>query len=54
MQKFIYTLKETPLVKNEVSVIGVIDGSGSMTAHWDDLCKAWNYFISESKSSFCI
>ncbi|CAD8120480.1 unnamed protein product [Paramecium sonneborni] len=49
----IYWLKESTVVQ-EYSVVGIIDGSGSMVEAWNDLCKAWNYFITGFKSVYCI
>ncbi|CAD8123635.1 unnamed protein product [Paramecium sonneborni] len=40
--------------EHDFSVVGVIDGSGSMSECWSDLCKAWNNFIYDIQSSFCI
>lgn len=50
---YLYLIKESAVVA-EYSVIGIIDGSGSMSEVWPDLCKAWNYFISGLKSVYCI
>lgn len=44
MQQFLYLVKNEEIQK-DVSLVGVIDGSGSMSECWDDLCIAWNSYI---------
>lgn len=45
-QFYLYTIVDQK-PDNNFSVVGVIDGSGSMSECWEDLCKAWNNFIQD-------
>ncbi|CAK68141.1 unnamed protein product (macronuclear) [Paramecium tetraurelia] len=52
-QFYLYTIVDQKPDDN-FSVVGVIDGSGSMSECWEDLCKAWNHFLLDIQSSYCI
>lgn len=53
MQHYLHFVKSPP-ASSDFSIVGIIDGSGSMGEIWPDLCKAWNYFITGAKSAYCI